>query len=336
MAIGRVSTYQFNTSFAKQVHNTQSKFNKLSQQITSGKRVTSVTDDAVAAKGIIKANAQLADIETYMKNLQLADNELTQTDNTLGAINEKLQDAYDLAMTVANGTSGEEQMNAYRQQLDAIINNITRMANTQYDGKYIFAGTNTTTEPYSLVETDDATANNAGLVYAGNDGGRYTLVGQAKNELPISDEKKEQINFIGEQIFGQVKFATDNDGNITIDDNDPDVTNSGAFHALLQLKQAIQGDPVDEDATRKAMANLDKSITTVTAARTKTGAMGQEFEDIQDAYANDTINIKQLRSNLEDTDLPSAVSDWYSTYQSLQASYQMFSQTMDVSLLNYI
>lgn len=331
MAIGRVSTYQFNTSFAKQVNNTQSKFNKLSQQISSGKRVTSVTDDAVAAKGIIKANSQLADIETYLANLKQADNELTQTDKTLGAINDKLQEAYDLAMTVANGTTGEDQMNAYRQQLDSIIDSVTRLANTQYGDKYLFAGTNTTTEPYQLDNTN-------GLVYAGNDGARYALVGQAKNELPdvISDEKKEQINFIGEQIFGQVKFATDNDGNITIDDNDPDVTNSGAFQALLQLKQAIQGDPVDEDATRKAMANLDKSITTVTAARTKTGAMGQEFEDIQDAYANDTINIKQLRSNLEDTDLPSAVSDWYSTYQSLQASYQMFSQTMDVSLLNYI
>ena len=331
MAIGRVSTYQFNTSFAKQVNNTQSKFNKLSQQISSGKRVTSVTDDAVAAKGIIKANSQLADIETYLANLKQADNELTQTDKTLGAINDKLQEAYDLAMTVANGTNGEDQMNAYRQQLDSIIDSVTRLANTQYGDKYLFAGTNTTTEPYQLDNTN-------GLVYAGNDGARYALVGQAKNELPyvISDEKKEQINFIGEQIFGQVKFATDNDGNITIDDNDPDVTNSGAFHALLQLKQAIQGDPVDEDAARKAMANSDKSITTVTAARTKTGAMGQEFEDIQDAYANDTINIKQLRSNLEDTDLPSAVSDWYSTYQSLQASYQMFSQTMNVSLLNYI
>lgn len=331
MAIGRVSTYQFNTSFAKQVNNTQSKFNKLSQQISSGKRVTSVTDDAVAAKGIIKANSQLADIETYLANLKQADNELTQTDKTLGAINDKLQEAYDLAMTVANGTTGEDQMNAYRQQLDSIIDSVTRLANTQYGDKYLFAGTNTTTEPYQLDNTN-------GLVYAGNDGARYALVGQAKNELPdvISDEKKEQINFIGEQIFGQVKFATDNDGNITIDDNDPDVTNSGAFQALLQLKQAIQGDPVDEDAARKAMANLDKSITTVTAARTKTGALGQEFEDIQDAYANDTINIKQLRSNLEDTDLPSAVSDWYSTYQSLQASYQMFSQTMNVSLLNYI
>ena len=331
MAIGRVSTHQFNTSFAKQVNNTQSKFNKLSQQISSGKRVTSVTDDAVAAKGIIKANSQLADIETYLANLKQADNELTQTDKTLGAINDKLQEAYDLAMTVANGTNGEDQMNAYRQQLDSIIDSVTRLANTQYGDKYLFAGTNTTTEPYQLDNTN-------GLVYAGNDGARYALVGQAKNELPdvISDEKKEQINFIGEQIFGQVKFATDNDGNITIDDNDPDVTNSGAFHALLQLKQALQSDPVDENAARATMKNLDDSMSQVTAARTKTGALGQEFEDIQDAYANDTINIKQLRSNLEDTDLPSAVSDWYSTYQSLQASYQMFSQTMDVSLLNYI
>ena len=74
----------------------------------------------------------------------------------------------------------------------------------------------------------------------------------------------------------------------------------------------------------------------VSAVRTKTGALGKEFEDIQNTYTNDTISLKQLRSDLEDTDLPSAVSDWYSTYQSLQASYQMFSQTMDVSLLNYI
>lgn len=334
MAIGRVSTYQFNTSFAKQVNNTQSKFNKLSQQISSGKRVTSVTDDAVAAKGIIKANAQLADIETYLANLKQADNELTQTDKTLGAINDKLQEAYDLAMTVANGTNGEDQMNAYRQQLDSIIDSVTRLANTQYGDKYLFAGTNTTTEPYSLLETADATVDNAGLVYAGNDGARYALVGQAKNELPdvISDEKKEQINFIGEDVFGQVKFTTDADGKVTIDD----ANSSGAFAALYKLKTALQSDPVDENAARATMKNLDDSMSQVTAARTKTGALGQEFEDIQDAYANDTINIKQLRSNLEDTDLPSAVSDWYSTYQSLQASYQMFSQTMNVSLLNYI
>lgn len=326
MAIGRVSTYQFNKSFASQVNNTQSKFNKLSQQITSGKRVSSITDDAVAAKGIIKANSQLADIETYVANLKMADNELTQTDSTLKSINDQLQKAYDLAMTVSNGTTGADQMEAYRQELDSIIDNVTRLANTKYGDKYIFSGTSTTTAPY------EEGAN--GMLYQGNDGARYVLVGEAKNVTvdTISDEKKQQINVIGENIFGHATFTKDADGKIVMDD----ANSSGAFKALYDLKAAIQNDPVDEDAARASMKTLNDGMSKVTAERTRTGALGQEFDDMQDAYANDTLSIKELRSNLEDTDLPSAISDWYQTYQSLQASYQMFSQTMNVSLLNYI
>lgn len=324
MAIGRVSTYQFNKSFASQVNNTQSKFNKLSQQITSGKRVSSITDDAVAAKGIIKANSQLADIETYVANLKMADNELTQTDSTLKSINDQLQKAYDLAMTVSNGTTGADQMEAYRQELDSIIDNVTRLANTKYGDKYIFSGTSTTTAPY------EEGAN--GMLYQGNYGARYVLVGEAKNVDTISDEKKQQINVIGENIFGHATFTKDADGKIVMDD----ANSSGAFKALYDLKAAIQNDPVDEDAASASMETLNDGMSKVTAERTRTGALGQEFDDMQDAYANDTLSIKELRSNLEDTDLPSAISDWYQTYQSLQASYQMFSQTMNVSLLNYI
>lgn len=326
MAIGRVSTYQFNKSFTSQVNNTQSKFNKLSQQITSGKKVTSVADDAVAAKGIIKANAQLADIETYVANLKMADNELTQTDSTLKSINDQLQKAYDLAMTVSNGTTGADQMEAYRQELDSIIDNVTRLANTKYGDKYLFSGTNTTTMPY------EESAN--GMQYQGNDGARYALVGEGKNETidTISDDKKQQINVIGKDIFGYASYTKDADGNITMDD----ANSAGVFKALFDLKAAIQNDPIDEDAARATLDELNDGMTKVTAERTRTGALGQEFDDMQDAYANDTLSITELRSNLEDTDLPSAISDWYQAYQSLQASYQMFSQTMNVSLLNYI
>lgn len=326
MAIGRVSTYQFNKSFASQVNNTQSKFNKLSQQITSGKKVTSVSDDAVAAKGIIKANSQLADIETYVENLKMADNELTQTDSTLKSINDQLQKAYDLAMTVSNGTTGADQMEAYRQELDSIIDNVTRLANTKYGDKYLFSGTSTTTAPYE--EGAD------GMQYKGDNGARYVLVGEAKNGAvdTISDEKKQQINVIGESILGNATYTKDADGKITMDD----ANSAGVFKALYDLKAAIQNDPIDEEAARKTMETLNDGMEKVTAERTRTGALGKEFDDMQDAYANDTLSIKELKSNLEDTDLPSAISDWYQTYQSLQASYQMFAQTTNVSLLNFI
>ena len=164
MAIGRVSTYQLNKSFTGQIGNTQAKFNKLSQQIQTGKKVSSITDDAAAARGIIKANAQLGDIDTYVANLKMADNELTQTDNTLKSVSDKLQEAYDLAMTVANGTTGKEQMEAYRQQLDSIIESVTALANTNYGDQYLFSGTRTTTPAYT--KTDD------GLTWNGNNEGR--------------------------------------------------------------------------------------------------------------------------------------------------------------------
>ena len=302
MAIGRVSTYQLNKSFTGQIGNTQAKFNKLSQQIQSGKRVSSITDDAVAARGIIKANSQLGDIETYVANLKQADNELTQTDSTLKSVSDKLQEAYDLAMTVANGTNGEEQLEAYRQQLDSIIESVTALANTKYGDQYLFSGTRTTTPAYT--KTDD------GLTWNGNDEARYALIGQ---------DQKEQINFSGYDIFGDAQVQTDPAT------GEKTVTGDGAFKAL-------ESDDVDTEKARETLTGLNEGIEYVTGSRTKAGALGSQFDDLQTTYTNDTLNIKQLRSNLEDVDLPSAIS----SYQALQASYQMFSQTMNVSLLNYI
>lgn len=313
MAIGRVSTYQLNKSFTGQIGNTQAKFNKLSQQIQSGKRVSSITDDAVAARGIIKANSQLGDIETYVANLKQADNELTQTDSTLKSVSDKLQEAYDLAMTVANGTNGEEQLEAYRQQLDSIIESVTALANTKYGDQYLFSGTRTTTPAYT--KTDD------GLTWNGNDEARYALIGQ---------DQKEQINFSGYDIFGDAQVQTDPAT------GEKTVTGDGAFKALYELKIALESDDVDTEKARETLTGFNEGIEYVTGSRTKAGALGSQFDDLQTTYTNDTLNIKQLRSNLEDVDLPSAISDWYSSYQALQASYQMFSQTMNVSVLNYI
>ena len=313
MAIGRVSTYQLNKSFTGQIGNTQAKFNKLSQQIQSGKRVSSITDDAVAARGIIKANSQLGDIETYVANLKQADNELTQTDSTLKSVSDKLQEAYDLAMTVANGTNGEEQLEAYRQQLDSIIESVTALANTKYGDQYLFSGTRTTTPAYT--KTDD------GLTWNGNDEARYALIGQ---------DQKEQINFSGYDIFGDAQVQTDPAT------GEKTVTGDGAFKALYELKIALESDDVDTEKARETLTGLNEGIEYVTGSRTKAGALGSQFDDLQTTYTNDTLNIKQLRSNLEDVDFPSAISDSYSSYQALQASYQMFSQTMNVSLINYI
>lgn len=314
MSISRVSTYQVNKNFSTQLNNTQSKFNKLTQQITSGDRITSTIEDPVAARGIIKANKELNNIDEYTKNIELADNELSTIDTTLKSINDQLSRAYDLAMQVSNGTLGEEQITAYQQELDSIIDNVTRLSNTQYDDQYLFSGTKTTTPPYAVGAN--------GLEYAGNSEARYTIIGENKTE---------QINLIGEDYFGNADFTTNADGTITYNGG------SGAFGALYKLKASMQdGSNIDTTALKEAMNELDEGINTVTAGQTKVGAIGATFDDMVASYENDSLNLTKLRSNLQDTDLPSAISEWYSTYQAMQASYTLMGQRANVSLLNYI
>lgn len=314
MSISRVSTYQVNKNFSTQLNNTQSKFNKLTQQITSGDRITSTIEDPVAARGIIKANKELNNIDEYTKNIELADNELSTIDTTLKSINDQLSRAYDLAMQVSNGTLGEEQITAYQQELDSIIDNVTRLSNTQYDNQYLFSGTKTTTPPYEVGAN--------GLEYAGNSEARYAITGENKTE---------QINLIGKDYFGNADFTTNADGTITYNGG------SGAFGALYKLKASMQdGSNIDTTALKDAMNELDEGINTVTAGQTKVGAIGATFDDMVASYENDSLNLTKLRSNLQDTDLPSAISEWYSTYQAMQASYTLMGQRANVSLLNYI
>ena len=106
---------------------------------------------------------------------------------------------------------------------------------------------------------------------------------------------------------------------------------------MYKLKAAIQdGSNIDTTSLKEAMNGLDEGVNTVTAGKTKVGAVGSTFDDIITSYENDSLNITKLRSNLQDTDLPSAISDWYSSYQAMQASYTLMGQRANMSLLNYI
>lgn len=316
MSISRVSTYQLNKAFGNQLSNTQAKFNKLAEQIGTGVAVSSMTDDPVAAGSIIKANKQLDAISTYQSNIKTTDIELSELDSTLKSINDQLGKAHDVAMQVSNGTMGADEIKAYQSELNSIIDNVTKLANTEYNGKYLFSGTKTTTIPYSQSEE--------GMLYQGNSEKRSVLIG---------DDKTQEISLIGSQVFGEAVYTQDEEGNYVFDPS----KSSGAFGALFQLKEAIADtENIDTAAISSAMGKLDTSMDTITASKTRMGAISESFDDMLSSYQNDELNLKELRSNLQETDLPSAISNWYSVYQSMQASYSMMSQTMNVSLLNFI
>ena len=122
------------------------------EQITSGKKITSVGQNPIDGTKIMKYNKQLDQLDDWSKNIQSAKDELNQSYDTLGLIQENMQRINELAIQAANSYNSQESMQAIRDEVEQRTLTIQQLANTKYQDKYIFSGSNTDTMPYSLDE----------------------------------------------------------------------------------------------------------------------------------------------------------------------------------------
>jgi len=146
---------------------TQSKFNKLSTQLATQKKITSITDDAVAAKSILSAKREINLYNGYIKNMNNAEYELKAVDDSLKGAKVQASRALDVGLMAANGTYSDTELNAFKQEIDGIIQNLTNFANTDYAGTYLFSGAAILTKPYSLEDSPAQT-------FVDNGDGSYT------------------------------------------------------------------------------------------------------------------------------------------------------------------
>ena len=57
-----------------------------------------------------------------------------------------------LVQSSANATAGSEELGANRSEIEQEIEGIVESLNTNFDGRYLFSGTNTTTAPFEIVK----------------------------------------------------------------------------------------------------------------------------------------------------------------------------------------
>lgn len=165
--LSRTTSSQMSNSLVKYMASTQGKFNKLSTQLATQKKITSITDDAVAAKSILSAKREINLYNGYIKNMNNAEYELKAVNDSLKGAKVQASRALDVGLMAANGTYSDTELNAFKQEIDGIIQNLTNFANTNYAGTYLFSGAAILTKPYSLEDSPAQT-------FVDNGDGSYT------------------------------------------------------------------------------------------------------------------------------------------------------------------
>jgi flagellar hook-associated protein 3 FlgL len=176
----RISTNMIFDSGVNSINQQMASALKLQQQIATGRRVVTPSDDPVAAAQALQVQ-QARDINTqYATNLGNAKSALGLEDTQLSTVNDLFGRVKELTVQAGNSVLSSSDRQKIAVELRARFDQLIGIANaTDGSGQYVFSGYMGNTQPFAgTVET--------GVTYLGDDGQR-TLEISPSNLLAISD-----------------------------------------------------------------------------------------------------------------------------------------------------
>lgn len=355
----RITTLGTSTTMLNYILGAESKYYDLSQEAASGLKVEKPSDDPSAAKSLINIKAQLSQLNGYTENMSTTQNELNVLDDSLASLTDLVNKSTSLATEAASGTYSDKNMDNIKVQVDQIIQSVVDIANTQYNGTYIFSGTAVGTKPYTVAT--DTNGDITGITYNGIDSD-----GDYERYATISSGVNVTINTTGDKVFGSysqtapvanptqptdvagttISTATDADGNLVTTVVTTEIsgggtttvttgTGYGVIGTLVGLSKSL-GDH-SQPSVGKALDGLNTALDVASVTRTKFASVSNKFEITQNSINTTVTQLKAYKSDLEDADLAQVLSDLTAQKTALNATYSVTSGLLaKTSLLDYM
>ena len=148
MVMRLTENLKFNST-TNNIYLSQSKYAELMEQISTQKRINKPSDDPVGARAVLDYRKTQASVEQYRRNVDASKGWLNMTETKLANIRDLLVQMRETAITQATATATAETRATAAETVDLLTQEVYTLANSQYNGRYLFAGSKTETEPFS-------------------------------------------------------------------------------------------------------------------------------------------------------------------------------------------
>ena len=284
------------------IANIQSMTTQLTQteaELSSGKRITKPSDDPFGTGQALLYDADLASNAQQQTNVNDGTAWLNTADTALSDINSSVLRVRDLVVQGASSSTGPSGNLDIAAEVDQIIDSIKSDGNTQYAGKYIFAGTNTGTAPYTVGGAD---------TYAGDAGAVNREIGPGVQV---------QVNIPGSSILG-------------------DGSTPGSMIATLRQ---ISADLKSNNTTALGstdLAALDSVMTNVSTVQATVGAREDRLTSALSRLQQVQQSTTALLSTDQDADIAQVTIDYSQQEAVFQSALKAGAQIIQPSLLDYL
>jgi len=191
---------------------------QLTSELSSGLRVSSLSDDPVAAGQSSLLNSSISQDDTFVQTASTTQSLMQVADSTLSSVVTQLTSALSLAVSGNSGTASASDLTSLSQQLSSVRDQVVSLANTSYQGVYIFAGSKGSVRPFTVdTSTSPATTTYSGDSQASNvttENGQLlqtTLAGSAVFMAPGADVMTALNNLVADFASGTVSSTSSTD-----------------------------------------------------------------------------------------------------------------------------
>lgn len=186
----RIATSTIYSQQTASIDNLSAEYSIIGNQLSTGKSFNAPSDDPTQVGRDLAVRTKIANESQSATNVQSATSELTTTDGALANVTSILQSARQLAVQGATDSLTPGQRQSIANQVDQLLQQTVAIANTDYGGRYIFAGSAPSAVPPVSTQGNPI----SGITFTGNEQSQGQLL-YNNQQFALSTTIQQSFNY---------------------------------------------------------------------------------------------------------------------------------------------
>lgn len=275
----------------------------LQEQIASGKRIVRLGDDPTGAALILDFQTSIDRNDAYVQQVSNARSFLKASESAVESLTTDVTRLVELCEQGLSDTSGASGRSRISEEVDSLRSNLISTGNTQEQGKYLFAGTRTLTQPFS--------GPSAGPITYAGDGNDITL--------DVSIGNAVTTNVTGDDLF----LGSGGQGSST-----------DLFQQVTDLRDALAAN--DTAGIQTAYTNLKGVLERLSNVATEIGGRENALQQTEDALESYNLSLKAVQKTYQAVDYPTAIQEANTELTAQKATMWTMANANQASLFDYL
>lgn len=328
----RVTNSMLVNTFMSNLNTNLTKITDLHNQMATGKKFAHISDDPVSLIYSQQAKYKLTRLGDYSRNVDMAKNWLTQSENGVLELNKVLASAYESCIDASTDIKNGKDFTNIAKYIGQLRDQVLDTLNTTIGDKYIFGGYNTTGYTEAGQSTPPFTVNDQGkLCYNGvdltsTDPDDQALIGQMRADVMTFDV-----------AFGTAMPVTVNGIDLAFYGTDPDTgENLNVYNLLSDMYNTLMTDGVRAEDVDVYISDLQNAQSHSLSWSAEIGGRENRIEILEARYSQDELTYTQMLSDAEDADLAEVITSYSMAQAVYEASLAAGARIIQPTLMDFL